>query len=57
MTQDDLLFLVLISIGLTTLALFSFRLLRRDKKDNRGEWYEGPWDDDDRPNGPRGPRR
>lgn len=57
MTQDDLLFLVLISIGLTTLALFSFRLLRRDKRDNRGEWYEGPWDDDDRPNGPRGPRR
>lgn len=56
MTQDDLLFLVLISIGLTGLALFSFQLLRRDKKDNRGEWYEGPWEDDDRPRRPR-PRR
>ncbi|MGF2949747.1 hypothetical protein [Microbacterium alcoholitolerans] len=53
MTQDDMLFLVLISIGLTALALFSFQLLRRDKKDNRGEWYEGPWEDDDRPRKPR----
>lgn len=53
MTQDDLLFLVMISITLAALSLFAFRLLRRDKKDTRGEWYEGPWDDDDRHRGRR----
>lgn len=60
MTQSDLLFMVLISIGLATLILIMLRLLRPPKRDERGEWYEGPWEDDDRPQGenrPRGPRR
>lgn len=49
MTQQDIFFLVMISIGLTTLTLVAVQLLKRPKRDNRGEWYEGPWDDDDRP--------
>lgn len=53
MTQNDLLFMVLIGIGLATLTLVALRLLRPRKRDNRGEWYEGPWDDDDRKRGPR----
>ena len=52
MTQQDMLFLVLISIGLASLTLIAIRLLRRPKNDDRGEWYEGPWDDDDRRRGP-----
>lgn len=51
MTERDLLFLVMIGIGLATLAVFAVQLLRRPRRDNRGEWYEGPWDDDDRPRG------
>ncbi|WP_313354400.1 hypothetical protein [Microbacterium sp.] len=53
MNQSDMLFLVLISIGLASLTLFTIQLLKPRKKDNRGEWYEGPWHDDDRPRGPR----
>ncbi len=51
MTQNDLLFLVLIGIGIASLTLFAVQLLKRPKRDDRGEWYEGPWDDDDRPRG------
>lgn len=51
MTQHDLLFLVLIGIGLAALTLITLRLLRPPKRDERGEWYEGPWEDDDRPQG------
>ncbi|UWF77405.1 MULTISPECIES: hypothetical protein [Microbacterium] len=48
MTQNDLLFLVLIGIGLVSLTIFAVQLLKRPKRDDRGEWYEGPWEDDDR---------
>ncbi len=49
MNQNDVLFLVLILIGLSSIGLLAAQLLKRPKRDNRGEWYEGPWDDDDRP--------
>ncbi|WP_243229341.1 hypothetical protein [Microbacterium sp. CIAB417] len=49
MNQSDMLFLVLILIGISSLALLAVQLLRRPKRDDRGEWYEGPWDDDDKP--------
>jgi len=52
MDQSDLLFLVLIGIGLTTLAVLVMQLLKPRQRDNRGAWYEGPWDDDDTPRGP-----
>ncbi|WP_309066112.1 hypothetical protein [Microbacterium sp.] len=48
MNQSDLLFLVLIGIGLASLTLFAIQLLKRPRRDDRGEWYEGPWDDDDK---------
>ncbi|WP_181905884.1 hypothetical protein [Microbacterium bovistercoris] len=54
MSQQDLLFLVMITIGLATLAVFAVQLLRRPKRDDKGAWYEGPWDDDDKPRGPQG---
>jgi hypothetical protein len=49
MNQSDMLFVVLIGIGLASLTIVTIQLLRRPHRDNRGEWYEGPWDDDDRP--------
>lgn len=49
MNQSDMLFLVLILIGLSSLTLVVVQLLKRPKRDDRGDWYEGPWDDDDRP--------
>ena len=49
MTQNDMLFLVLILIGISSLTLVAVQLLKRPKRDDRGDWYEGPWDDDDRP--------
>ncbi|MGB4134990.1 MAG: hypothetical protein WA971_00390 [Microbacterium sp.] len=49
MTQQDMLFLVLIVIGLSSLTIIAVQLLRRPRKDDRGAWYEGPWDDDDKP--------
>ncbi|MFD5214372.1 hypothetical protein [Microbacterium sp. NPDC058345] len=55
MTQQDVLFMVLIGIGLASLTLIAIRLLRRPDRDEGGEWYEGPWDDDD--DRPRGRRR
>jgi hypothetical protein len=53
MNQSDLLFLVLIGIGLASLTLVTIQLLKPRRKDNAGEWYEGPWEDDDRPRGKR----
>lgn len=53
MTQQDMLFMVMALIGLTSLTLLTWRLLTSRKRDNRGEWYEGPWEDDDRPRGPK----
>ncbi|UYO97356.1 hypothetical protein OED01_01095 [Microbacterium sp. M28] len=49
MNQSDMLFLVMIIIGISALTLVTIQLLKRPKRDDRGEWYEGPWDDDDRP--------
>ncbi|HWV49528.1 MAG TPA: hypothetical protein VN035_08735 [Microbacterium sp.] len=49
MNQSDMLFLVLIIIGISSLTLVAVQLLKRPKRDDRGDWYEGPWDDDDRP--------
>ncbi|WP_353113042.1 hypothetical protein [Microbacterium sp.] len=58
MSQQDLLFLVMIAIGLTTLTVIAVQLLRKPKRDGKGAWYEGPWEDDDRPrqHDPRDPR-
>ncbi|MGB3377096.1 MAG: hypothetical protein WBA87_18380 [Microbacterium sp.] len=53
MTQQDMLFAVAVVIILTVLTLFTIQLLKPRKRDSKGEWYEGPWDDDDRPRGPR----
>ncbi|MGB3731131.1 hypothetical protein [Microbacterium sp.] len=53
MTQQDMLFLVMVVIGLAALTLITLQLLKPRKRDDKGEWYEGPWDDDDRPRGPR----
>jgi len=49
MNQSDMLFFVLILIGISSLTLVTVQLLKRPKRDDRGDWYEGPWDDDDRP--------
>ena len=52
MDQRDLLFLVMILIGLTTLTVIIVQLVRSrrrgpGKDDGRsGNWWEGPWDDD-----------
>ncbi|MFS0853747.1 hypothetical protein [Microbacterium sp. 179-I 3D4 NHS] len=54
MTQSDLLFLVLIVIGVSSLTVFVvqfFRSRRRggsDPDDGRAGWWEGPWDEDRR---------
>jgi len=53
MTQQDMLFLVFALIILSSLTLVVIQLLKPRRRDERGEWYEGPWDDDDRPRGPR----
>ncbi|MFE6996799.1 hypothetical protein ACFVAE_12625 [Microbacterium sp. NPDC057659] len=53
MSQQDLLFLVMIGIGLSAVTVFAVQLLRKPKHDDKGAWYEGPWDDDDKPRGPR----
>ncbi|MFD5226134.1 hypothetical protein ACFWHT_10995 [Microbacterium sp. NPDC058342] len=54
MTQQDILFMAMAGIGLASLTLVVIQLLKPRRRDNRGEWYEGPWDDDDRPRGSRG---
>ena len=51
MTQSDMLFLVLILIGLSSLTLVIVRLVRsrrRGGSDRPGNWWEGPWDDNKR---------
>ena len=53
MNQSDMLFLVLIGIALSSLTIITIQLLKRPNRDNRGAWYEGPGDDDDRPRGQR----
>ncbi|MGO2520295.1 MAG: hypothetical protein ACTH8F_09250 [Microbacterium sp.] len=52
MTERDVLFLVMILIGLTTLTVFVVQFVRSRRRgggedDGRsGNWWEGPWDDD-----------
>jgi hypothetical protein len=51
MNQSDLLFLVMILIGLSTLTVIIVQFVRSRRRgsgdDNRsGNWWEGPWDDD-----------
>lgn len=50
MSQNDLLFLVLILIGLSSITLIVVQFVRsrrRGDDDTRpGNWWEGPWDDD-----------
>ncbi|WP_193597259.1 hypothetical protein [Microbacterium sp. YJN-G] len=53
MTQQDLLFLVTALIILSALSLLVYQLLKPRRRDDGGEWYEGPWNDEDRPRGPR----
>ncbi|WP_404436235.1 hypothetical protein LG322_14050 [Microbacterium aerolatum] len=50
MNQSDVLFLVMILIGLSTLTVIVWQLVRsrRGGRDDghSGNWWEGPWDDD-----------
>src|SRR5690606_8796021 len=49
MTQNDLLFLVLILMGLTSITIVVWRFVRSRRgggSDRPGNWWEGPWDDD-----------
>ena len=51
MTQNDLLFLVLILMGLTSITIVVWRFVRSRRgggSDRPGNWWEGPWDDDQR---------
>ena len=54
MDQRDLLFLVMILIAVATIVVLIVRLIPRSRRrDDRGPWWEGPWDDDDRNSGRR----
>ncbi|GAB3596331.1 hypothetical protein [Microbacterium tumbae] len=50
MNQSDLLFLVLILIGLTGLTVTIVQLVRSRRRgpddQGPGNWWEGPWDED-----------
>lgn len=53
MDQSDLLFLVLIAIGLSSLTIIIVQFVRSRRRgpggdDRGGNWWEGPWDEDDR---------
>lgn len=52
MTQNDLLFLVLILIGLSSLTIIIVQFVRSRRRGGGsrggGNWWEGPWDDDRR---------
>ena len=52
MTQSDMLFLVLILIGLSSITLFIVQFVRSRRRgpgnDRGGNWWEGPWDEDGR---------
>ena len=53
MNQNDLLFLVLILIGLSSITIIVVQFVRSrrrgdDDADRGGNWWEGPWDEDKR---------
>ncbi|WP_194420776.1 hypothetical protein [Microbacterium abyssi] len=53
MNQSDLLFLVMILIGLSTLTIIIWQFVGSRRRGGRGDdrsgnWWEGPWDDDKR---------
>lgn len=51
MSERDLFFLVLILIGLSALTIVIVQFVRSRRRgggDDRGNWWEGPWDEDDR---------
>ncbi|MFJ6429009.1 hypothetical protein [Microbacterium maritypicum] len=53
MNQNDLLFLVVFLILLSSLTVFIVQFVRSRRgrggaDDGRAGWWEGPWDDDDR---------
>lgn len=52
MSAGDLMFPVLILMGLTSLTVIIVQLVRgrrgRGSDDGRAGWWEGPWEDDDR---------
>lgn len=53
MNQSDVLFLVVFLILLSSLTIFVVQLVRSRRRDGSGEdrggnWWEGPWDEDDR---------
>ncbi|MGL3149104.1 hypothetical protein ACSS7Z_01965 [Microbacterium sp. A82] len=47
MSERDVMFLVMFVILLSTLVVFVVQFVRsRRGKGGRGNWWEGPWDDD-----------
>jgi hypothetical protein len=52
MSQNDVLFLVVFVILLSSLTVFIVQFVRSRRRggsgDERGNWWEGPWDEDDR---------
>lgn len=51
MTERDILFFAMMLIGVTTLVVFIVSFVRSRKNDDDegpGEWWEGPWDNDQR---------
>lgn len=50
MDQRDLLFIVMILIGVSTLTVIIVQWVRSRRRGGRGDsggnWWEGPWDDD-----------
>ncbi len=53
MNERDLFFAVMIGIALTTLIVIIVQLVRSrrgrsDDSGRSGNWWEGPWDEDDR---------
>lgn len=50
MSERDLFFLVLILIGISalTIVVVQFVRSRRGGRGHRGNWWEGPWDEDER---------
>jgi heme/copper-type cytochrome/quinol oxidase subunit 2 len=49
MTERDMMFLVMILIVVSTLTVIIWQFVRsrrRRGEGDRGNWWEGPWDDD-----------